>query len=38
MLAIYGKNDKRNVTQAEHNKLARILPTLAGAYRQRKEH
>ncbi len=38
MLAIYGKNDKANLTQAERNELARILPSLADAYRNRKEH
>ncbi|WP_254892470.1 hypothetical protein [Roseovarius sp. A-2] len=38
MLAIYGKNDKANLTQAEHNELARILPALADAYRKRKEY
>jgi hypothetical protein len=38
MLAIYGKNDKANLTKAERNELARILPTLADAYRKRKEH
>lgn len=38
LLAIYGKNDKANLTKAERNELARILPTLADAYRKRKEH
>lgn len=38
MLAIYGKNDKANLSKAEQNELARILPTLADAYRKRKEH
>ncbi|TNE56833.1 MAG: hypothetical protein EP341_04455 [Sphingomonadales bacterium] len=37
MLAIYGKNDKANLAQAEHNELARFLPTLADACRNRKE-
>lgn len=37
MLAIYGKNDKVNLTKAERNELACILPTLADAYRKRKE-
>lgn len=35
-LAIYGKNDKGNLSKAERNELARILPRLADAYRQRK--
>ncbi|WP_299212365.1 hypothetical protein [uncultured Tateyamaria sp.] len=37
MLAIYGKNDKANLTKAERNELARILPKLADAYRKRKD-
>ncbi len=37
MLAIYEKSDKVNLTKAERNDLARILPTLADAYRKRKE-
>lgn len=37
LLAIYGKNDKANLTKAERNELARILPKLADAYRQRKD-
>lgn len=36
-LAIYGKNEKGNLSKAERNELARILPKLADAYRQRKE-
>lgn len=35
-LAIYGKNEKDNLSKAERNELARILPKLADAYRQRK--
>ncbi len=35
-LAIYGKNDKGNISKAERNELARILPKLGDAYRQRK--
>jgi DNA-binding transcriptional regulator YiaG len=35
-LAIYGKNEKGNLSKAERNELARILPKLADAYRQRK--
>ncbi|RKE85777.1 type II toxin-antitoxin system RelE/ParE family toxin [Rhizobium sp. AG855] len=35
-LAIYGKNDKGNLSKAERNELARILPRLGDAYRQRK--
>ncbi|MGN7964123.1 hypothetical protein [Brucella sp. 22210] len=36
-LAIYGKNEKGNLSKAEQNELARILPKLADAYRQRKD-
>lgn len=36
-LAIYGKNEKDNLSKAERNELARILPKLADAYRQRKD-
>ncbi|TNM66136.1 type II toxin-antitoxin system RelE/ParE family toxin [Aliirhizobium smilacinae] len=36
-LAIYGKNEKGNLSKAERNELARILPKLADAYRKRKE-
>lgn len=36
-LAIYGKNEKGNLSKAERNELARILPKLADAYRQRKD-
>ncbi|MBX8818029.1 type II toxin-antitoxin system RelE/ParE family toxin [Ochrobactrum sp. MR31] len=36
-LAIYGKNEKGNLTKAERNELARILPKLADAYRNRKD-
>ena len=36
-LAIYGKNEKGNLSQAERNQLARILPKLAEAYKQRKD-
>lgn len=36
-LAIYGKNEKDNLSKAERNELARILPRLADAYRQRKD-
>ena len=35
-LAIYGKNEKGNLSRAECNELARILPKLAEAYRNRK--
>lgn len=36
-LAIYGKNEKGNLSKAERNELARILPKLADAYRQRRD-
>jgi hypothetical protein len=36
-LAIYGKNEKGNLSKAERNELARILPKLADAYRRRKD-
>lgn len=36
-LAIYGKNEKGNLSKAERNELARVLPKLADAYRQRKD-
>lgn len=36
-LAIYGKNEKGNLSKAERNELSRILPRLADAYRQRKD-
>lgn len=36
-LAIFGKNEKANLSQAERNELARILPKLADAYRSRKD-
>jgi hypothetical protein len=34
LLAIYGKNEKANLTKAQCNELATILPKLADAYRQ----
>lgn len=36
-LAIYGKNEKGNLSKAERNELASILPRLADAYRLRKD-
>ena len=36
-LASFGKNEKANLSQAERNELARILPKLAEAYRNRKD-
>ena len=36
-LAIYGKNEMDNLSKAGRNELARVLPTLANAYRQRKD-
>ena len=35
LLAIYGKGDKANLTKAERNELAAILPRLAVDYRKR---
>jgi hypothetical protein len=37
VLAIYGKNTKANLTKAERNDLAKLLPLIAEAYRQQKE-
>jgi hypothetical protein len=37
VLAIYSKNTKANLTKAERNGLAKLLPLIAEAYRQRKE-
>ncbi|MEM7645071.1 MAG: hypothetical protein AAF366_21545 [Pseudomonadota bacterium] len=37
LLGIYGKGAKANLTKAERNDLARILPELADAYRARKQ-
>lgn len=36
-LAIYGKSEKGNLSKAERNELAAILPRLAEAYKARKE-
>jgi len=36
-LAIYGKSEKGNLSKAERNELAAILPRLAEAYRAGKE-
>lgn len=36
-LAIYGKSEKGNLSKAERNELAAILPRLAAAYREAKE-
>ena len=33
LLAVYGKGAKANLTDAEKNELAKILPSLADAYR-----
>jgi len=33
LLAIYGKDAKTDLTQDERNELARLLPTIADAYR-----
>ena len=33
LLAVYGKGEKGNLTKAERNELAKILPQLADAYR-----
>jgi hypothetical protein len=34
LLAIYGKSDKDNLTRAERNELAMLLPRIAEAYRK----
>ena len=34
LLAIYGKDDKDNLTDAEKNELAKVLPLIADAYRE----
>lgn len=36
-LSIYGKNEKDNLTKAERNALAAILPKLAEAYRKARK-
>jgi len=33
ILTVYGKGDKANLTNAERNQLAKILPKLADHYR-----
>ncbi|WP_419737842.1 type II toxin-antitoxin system RelE/ParE family toxin [Ruegeria sp.] len=33
LLAVYGKGTKANLTKAEKNELASVLPTIADAYR-----
>ncbi|MGQ0486106.1 MAG: type II toxin-antitoxin system RelE/ParE family toxin [Hyphomicrobiales bacterium] len=35
LLAVYGKNRKANLTKAERNDLARLLPRIAEAYRRK---
>lgn len=37
LLGIYGKGSKANLTDAERNDLARILPELADVYRAKKQ-
>lgn len=37
LLAIYGKGDKDNLSKAERNALASILPRLAETYRSRRK-
>jgi hypothetical protein len=34
-LALYGKNDKANISKAERNELSKVLPSIAAAYRGR---
>ncbi|MDO5705554.1 MAG: type II toxin-antitoxin system RelE/ParE family toxin [Paracoccus sp. (in: a-proteobacteria)] len=36
LLAVYGKNQKGNLSKAERNQLAAILPKIAAAYRSKK--
>jgi hypothetical protein len=35
LLAVYGKGGKSNLTSAERNQLAAVLPKIAAAYRAR---
>ena len=37
LLTIYGKNEKGNLSQAERNELAAILPRIAALYRTRRK-
>lgn len=37
LLAIYGKDEKGDLTQAERNELAKTLPKIADTYRKRKK-
>jgi hypothetical protein len=34
LLAIYGKSEKANISKAERNELAKVLPTIAANYRE----
>jgi hypothetical protein len=36
LLSIYGKNEKANLTKAERNELAKLLPRIAAPYRSRR--
>jgi hypothetical protein len=36
LLAVFGKGDKANLTKAERNSLAAILPQIAATYRNRR--
>lgn len=36
LLAVYGKGEKANLSKAECNELARILPAIAASYRARQ--
>ncbi|WP_299503820.1 hypothetical protein [Cypionkella sp.] len=36
LLAIYGKSEKPNLSMAERNELAKILPKLADVYPRKK--
>lgn len=38
LLAVYGKGAKANLTNAERNELARLLPKIADAYRANAKH
>ncbi|MDP3548149.1 MAG: type II toxin-antitoxin system RelE/ParE family toxin [Phreatobacter sp.] len=35
LLAIFGKGEKANISKAERNELASILPTIAASYKAR---
>ena len=38
LLAIYGKNQKANISKSDRNELAKLLPMIADAYSKRKRN